>query len=754
MSKPPKAAQRFDAKRLRQIAGAAAGDRSRLIAAARDLVNDALAGFVAAVVLTGNIVSFGALMFSGDLSVGISTATWSMLIGSCIGGVWIAWRTSLPPLASGIDSPTGAVLLLLSASAGASALAAGSSPQSAVQSVMLIFTAATLMSGTLLYVLGACRWGSYFRFVPTFVVGGFLAATGWLLIAGGVRMILGQSIGTLTTMTALDTAKLAVSIAAFGLLWTLRYWSRSPFATPATLLAMWLVGAVALRALGLSGEEHGWYFRSLGVMTVWSPFLAARAMELTWPMVLELVPQMLAVTIVALISLVTKVSAIESARRTSSNLDLELRSHGVASLIAAPFGGLMTALQPGSSRLLEHAGSATRMSGVMCALTLGAIGVANINLPGLIPIAIVAGLVFFLGVSFVVDALQRLYAQRAWIDLVLSLGLMVACIQYGYLTGVLVGLVCACVLFAISYARLGAIRRHVTRRQFASYVDRSVEASAYLRENGDAVQVYWLSGYIFFGSSEGVFERIRDNIERHPPRTVAYVILDFAMVSGADASAVVSFGKLCSFCEKRGTTVVYCSLSAANRSSLELGGLFGGRTQHQAFDDFNVALAWCEDRLLATAGLDKEVGLDQFERWLQDQLRMDVTLADIDCYFERKEVKGSQILYRQGEPADSIDLVAVGHLAIDLEKDNGARVRVRRTTTHTVVGEMGFFRRTVRSATVSSEGPVVLFTLTRDSFARMRREHPDLSNAFEDYMLRVLADRIDAANVALAALSR
>jgi hypothetical protein len=96
---------------------------ARLAKAGRDGIKDLFAGLVAAVVLIGNIVSFGALMFPGELSSGIPIVIWAMLIGSCIGGVWIAASTSLPPLASGIDSPTGAVLVLLSASAGAEVLA-------------------------------------------------------------------------------------------------------------------------------------------------------------------------------------------------------------------------------------------------------------------------------------------------------------------------------------------------------------------------------------------------------------------------------------------------------------------------------------------------------------------------------------------------------------------------------------------------------------------------------------------------------
>ncbi|HML15343.1 MAG TPA: SulP family inorganic anion transporter [Xanthobacteraceae bacterium] len=724
---------------------------SRLIAMGRDAGKDALAGLVAAVVLIANIVSFGALMFPGDLSAGIPVAIWSMLIGGCVAGAWIALSTSLPPLATGIDSPTGAVLVLLSALTAAGVRAAGGSTDAAIQSVMLIFTAATFLSGALLYGLGALRWGSYFRFVPYPVVGGFLAATGYFLIVGAIRMVTGRTaltFGGLADWTGAESAKLASAVAALGILLALRRWVKSAFALPAALIAMWLVSVAALRALGLSGSEHGWYFRSLGTLTAWLPFHAVRPSHLTWSMLLQLVPQLLAVTIVALISLVTKVSSIEVGRQASGDLDQEFRGHGIGSLVAAPLGGLTSSLQVGTSRLLEHAGGATRMSGVACALALGLVGLANLDLPGLIPIPIVAGLVLYLGYTFIVDALWRPYAQRAWLDLTLAVAIMIVCIGYGYLIGVLAGLMCACLLFVISYARLGVVRRHLTRAQFSSHVDRSAEASEHLRAVGDAVQLYWLSGYIFFGSSEGLFERIRDDIEAALPRRVAYVILDCAMVSGADSSAFVSLAKLRNYCNQHGTTIVFSSLAPAVRDGLARGGFIGGKSRHQAFADVHAAVAWCEDKLLAEAG---KVDSD-FASWLQGQLGANVKSDDLIAYLERKELDGSTVLHRQGEAADSIDLVAAGQLAIDVATRSGENLRVRRIATHTVVGEMGFFRRSLRSATVSSEGPTVLFTLTRANFERMRRERPDLASAFDDFVIRMLANRIDIRDREVAAL--
>jgi sulfate permease, SulP family len=727
----------------------------RLGAIGRDGVKDMIAGIVASVVLIANIVSFGALMFPGEFSAGIPIAIWAMLIGSCIGGVWIALATSLPPLATGIDSPTGTVLVLLSALAGSRVVAAGGSTQAAVQTVMLIFTAATFMSGALLYVLGACRWGSYFRFVPSCVVGGFLAATGCFLITGGVRMTTGRTFtlyGLATPWTPIETAKLAIAVAALAVLLILRRRVKSPFGMPIALLTMWLSAVTALHLLDLSRPENGWYFHSLGALTKWSPFTAVHTSHLTWSMLARLIPELFAVTVVALISLITKVSSIEVQRQASGDLDRELRAHGVGSLLVAPLGGLTSSLQPGTSRLLEHAGGATRISGVACAVTLGLVAVANFDLPGLVPIPLVAGLILYLGYTFIADALWRPYSQRAWLDLALAVGIAIVCIQYGYLVGVLAGLVCACMLFAVSYARLGVVRRHVTRAQFASHVDRSPEASEYLRENGDTIQLYWLSGYIFFGSSEGVFERIRADIEALPQRRVAYVILDFGMVSGADTSAIVSLTKLRSFCGQQGTTLMYCSLSPANRAALERGGFFGGKSPHRAFYDLNMALSWCEDQLLERAKLDVDTGLAGFEPWLQRQLGASVRSAELVAYLECKTVEGAQIIYREGDPADSLDLIAAGHVTIDVATGNGESRRVRRMMTHTVVGEMGFFRQSIRSATVSSDGPATLFTLTRANLERMRRERPDLASAFDDFIVRVLADRIEAANREIVAL--
>jgi len=93
--------------------------------------------------------------------------------------------------------------------------------------------------------------------------------------------------------TAIETAKLASAVAVLAVLLALRRWIKSAIAMPAALIAMWLVWAFALRQLGLSDPEHGWYFHSLGALSRWSPLEAARTTHLTWAMTVQLVPELL-----------------------------------------------------------------------------------------------------------------------------------------------------------------------------------------------------------------------------------------------------------------------------------------------------------------------------------------------------------------------------------------------------------------------------------------------------------------------------
>jgi MFS superfamily sulfate permease-like transporter len=136
---------------------------------------------------------------------------------------------------------------------------------------------------------------------------------------------------------------------------------RSALALPLTLLTLTVLGALTLRVLGLGGRDQGWYLPSPETLVAWSPWTAWHAWPLSARETLALIPEVLAVSAVVVVSLVSKVAALEVARERPADLDRELRAHGLGTMAAAPLGGIAAMMQLGTSRLLEAAGGATRL---------------------------------------------------------------------------------------------------------------------------------------------------------------------------------------------------------------------------------------------------------------------------------------------------------------------------------------------------------------------------------------------------------
>jgi SulP family sulfate permease len=324
-------------------------------------------------------------------------------------------------------------------------------------------------------------------------------------------------------------------------------------------------------------------------------------------------------------------------------------------------------------------------------------------------------------------------------------------INFGYFMGVVVGVIGACLMFALSYSRIGVIRRHLTRQEFSSNVERSPEQTRLLREEGKRVHVFWLSGFIFFGSSNGLFERIKGAIESQREKPVGYVVLDFTAVPGLDTSAVLSLVKLRNYCEEHGVTLGFSGLSEVMRVSFERAGFFGSTRSHQVFGSRNEAVEWCEDMLL----MHHEVGAastHSFESWLESEFGGKVDFARIASYMERQELSNGEFLFHQGEPSDSVVLQASGCVAITIIDEHGRPIRLRRMIGHTVVGEMGFYRDVPRTASVVAEGPTVIYRLTRQAFDKMQAEDPSAAAALHKLIIRLLSDRLEFANREISAL--
>jgi SulP family sulfate permease len=723
---------------------------------ASTLGRDAMAGVISAVVQIAYCISFAALIFTGDLAGGFPLGLAGLIMGTVVTCIVIAITSTFSPVIGGADSPAVAVMSVLAASIATALAAKGASTDQIIVNVLVALSVSTLLTGILLYGVGALRLGQWLRFIPYPVVGGFLAASGILLITGGMEVVTQTDLTLLPSSWALLYSKLYGPQILVALL----------FAVAIPMLARWVPGYLALpiaffaflivvngSLFGLVGDDAvrgAWFLPELGQLTLWWPLSAMIGDQVDWGVIAQSSAEIGSFCGVMAIALLLDVSSLEVARQKSGDLDQEFRSNGLANLLASVLGGFGGSLSMNACLLLDESGATTRWAGAIVGLVCALILFSGFDVGGMVPKAILAGMLIYLGAVILVE-LWNAPADSPWMEWALTGIMTLVIINFGYFMGVVLGVIGACLMFALSYSRIGVIRRHLTRQEFSSNVERSPEQSRLLREEGKRVHVFWLSGFIFFGSSNGLFERIKRAIEAQHEKPVGYVVLDFGAVPGLDTSAVLSLVKLRNYCEEHGVTLGFSGLSDSMRASFERADFFGRARAHQVFASRNDAIEWCEDMLL----MHHEVGVastHSFESWLESEFGGKVDFARIASYMEREELNNGAFLFRQGEPADSVVFQASGSVAITIIDEHGRPIRLRRMVGHTVVGEMGFYRGVPRTASVIADEPTVVYRLTRTAFDRMQEEDPAAAAALHKLIIRLLSDRLEFANREISAL--
>ncbi len=309
----------------------------------------------------------------------------------------------------------------------------------------------------------------------------------------------------------------------------------------------------------------------------------------------------------------------------------------------------------------------------------------------------------------------------------------------GYLPGVVVGLVLAVVLFAIDYGRIELVREVAFGETYHSNVDRPPAERALLRTMGERVQILRVDGFVFFGSANGLLERIRKRVETDPPR---FLVIDLGRVTGVDSSAVVAFVKVLHLAEAAGFELVFTGTSDAVRSQMARGGLVASEIVR--FEpDLDRGLQRCEEGLLR----DEVVEVPE-----SDGDALAGMPSGLRAYLERMELPDGTVLLRQGESPDDVYVLETGRLRVETVTERGTRMRLRTLRPGVVVGEVAMYSGEPRTADVVAEGPSMVLRLSRGSIERIEADDPELAAALHRWLAATLAGRLGDSLKAFDAL--
>jgi SulP family sulfate permease len=244
----------------------------------------------------------------------------------------------------------------------------------------------------------------------------------------------------------------------------------------------------------------------------------------------------------------------------------------------------------------------------------------------------------------------------------------------------------------------------------------------------DRVQILRVSGFVFFGSTNRLLDKVRHRVDADPPR---FLVIDLRRVTGVDSSAVVSFSKVLSLAERHGFEVIFTGASDPVRAQLARGGVVEGEGLAVFEPDLDRGLQRCEDALLREAALsaDGSSVLDGLPPHLWN-------------YFERMSLPEGSTLITQGDPPDDVYVLESGRLRVELVTPEGTQIRVGTVLPGVMVGEVGYYTATVRTADVIAEVPSVVLKLTRASIEQLETEEPEVAATLHRWFGRALAERM------------
>ena len=719
----------------------------------RAALTDVFAGAICSILSIAYCLSYAALIFTGPLENLLAYGVAVTFLSAAVGGAVVALRSSIPFAIAGPDSSISVVLAAMVATLVQRLAADGGTHF--LEPTLIALSLSTALTGLALCSLGYANAGRAIRFVPYPVIGGFLGATGWLMITGAIQVVTDQR-PTLLELGAFASgpilAKLGAGAAIVVVLHFLLPRVRSAFVLPGILLAAILLTHLVLLLSGISlaeAQAAGWLYHPHSMAALTLPWKPVELAHFPWTALPSLAGDLLAVVFVTAITLLLNTTGIEIATRTEANIDRDLKVLGLANLLTAALGGLVSCTSVSRSTLARLAGARGRISGLTVAAVCAVLLLVGPGLLGAVPKFVLGGVLCFLGSGLVYQWLIRSSRQLLLIEYVSLIAIAVLIIYWGFIGGVLIGVVIGCATFALSASRVNAIKFSFDGSEFRSSLDRGPDEQAILAEHGREIQGMALQSYLFFGSASRLYQYVKELLGRQPP--CRFLIFDFRRVTGIDSSATHSFAQIKQAATEAAARVVLVNLTPDLERAFRTARFISDEII--VASDLDRALEACEQEIIETHRAEGGE-LRSLRGWLSEALGGAEFADRLAKYCRRLEVQTGEIIARQGEPAASMLFILEGRLGIIVDLAEGRTVRVRSLGRHTTVGEMGLITRRSRSATIQAEAASILYEVDADAFAAIKRDDPALSQALLGYVVAVMTERLSFANRVIGVLQR
>jgi SulP family sulfate permease len=468
------------------------------------------------------------------------------LYGAIALGILAPLFGGAPVLVSGPTTP----MTLVSAGV----VAAGLLPNGEVNLGLIV--AVFLLTGALQILMGLLRLGSFIRYVPYPVISGFMSGIGVIIIIQQIFPMAGLA------QPGSDPAAIIARLHMLpaGFVWPVALLSAATLAiiyflprvtrmVPSSLIALVAVTAVSL-LFRVNAPRIGTIPSGLPAIAMPKLDLANAQLILAGSAELALLG--------AVDSLLGALLA-DNLTKTHHNSNRELIGQGIGNMVAALVGGL-----PGAGANIRtivniKAGGRTRWSGVIHGLFLLAVLLGLSETVGLIPNAVLSGILVAAGVSCIDLRGLGHIAKVPRADAGLMILVLLLTVFAGVITAVSVGMITAAFIFMKKVADVSEQRTTIIPLRDEPWVDERDLAVV----DRDTLLIKHVEGPLFFGFGRG-FSDIA-----YAARAGKLLILRMDRVSFMDQSGAYALQEVLVDLKSAGLRILIVGLPVAQRDILE-----------------------------------------------------------------------------------------------------------------------------------------------------------------------------------------
>ncbi|WP_295202560.1 SulP family inorganic anion transporter [uncultured Chryseobacterium sp.] len=448
--------------------------------------NEILSGLTVAMTMIPESLSFAILAGLSPLT-GLYAAFIMGLVTAILGG--------RPGMVSGGAGATIVVLIAL------------------IQSHGIQYLLATvILAGLLQMMVGIFRLGKFVRLIPQPVMYGFLNGLAVIIFMaqveqfkitgsnGSVKWLQGMSLYIMAGLTALTIA----------IVW---FFPKITKAVPASLVAILIVfGLVAVAGI------HTKTVSDIASVSGSLPSFHIPQIPVSWDTLKIIFPYAMIMAGVGLIESLLTLSMVDEITNTKGNADRESVAQGVANISNGFFGGMGGCAMVAQTLVNLNAGSRSRLSGIIAALTILVIILVGAPFIEMIPMAALVGVMMMVAISTFQWVSVRIVNKMPKSDIFVGITVaLITILLHNLALAVLIGVIISALVFAWDNAKRIRARKHTD-------------------DNG--IRHYEIYGPLFFGSVAAFTEKF------DPENDPEEIIIDFKESRVADMSAIDALHKI------------------------------------------------------------------------------------------------------------------------------------------------------------------------------------------------------------------